>query len=250
MIPTLQGAALVGRAYLTDRLIGMAPRKESAMLPRTGAKSPHTPVGAHQMSWIKTIPYQEATGRLRKLYDRIKGPDDNVDNIMLAHSLRPHTMEGHMAIYKYVLHHTGNELPKWLLELVGVWVSLLNRCDYCVEHHFAGLQRLLDDPPRAAAMRAALTAQELDAACFTPADRAALAYAQRLTLEPSRLTQADLTPLTAAGYSDGTILEINQVCAYFNYANRTVLGLGINTQGDLLGLSPGNSSDPTDWNHR
>jgi hypothetical protein len=40
------------------------------------------------MTWIKTISYDKADGKLLKLYDRIKGPDNNVDNVMLAHSLR------------------------------------------------------------------------------------------------------------------------------------------------------------------
>jgi uncharacterized protein YciW len=53
-----------------------------------------------------------------------------------------------------------------------------------------------------------------------------------------------------AGFDDGQILEINQVVAYFAYANRTVLGLGINTDGDVLGLSPNNSDNPNDWNHK
>ena len=75
------------------------------------------------MSWIKTVSYEDSHGRLRSLYDRVKGPNDNVDNIMMLHSLRPHTMEGHMAIYKYVLHHTNNIVPKWFLETLGVWVS-------------------------------------------------------------------------------------------------------------------------------
>ena len=30
---------------------------------------------------------------------------------------------------------------------------------------------------------------------------------------------------------------------------RTVLGLGCSTAGDVIGLSPGNSDDPDDWNH-
>ena len=51
------------------------------------------------------------------------------------------------------------------------------------------------------------------------------------------------------GYTDGEILEINQVTAYFSYANRTVLGLGCSTDGDIIGLSPGNSQDPNDWGH-
>ena len=84
------------------------------------------------MTWIKTISYDESDGELRQLYDRIKGPDNNVDNIMLAHSLRPHTMQGHMTLYKYVLHHSRNTLPKDYLETIGVYVSLLNRCQYCV----------------------------------------------------------------------------------------------------------------------
>jgi len=48
--------------------------------------------------WIAHVPYAQAGGRLKMLYDRIKGPDDNVDNITLAHCLRPHSMEGHMAL--------------------------------------------------------------------------------------------------------------------------------------------------------
>lgn len=57
------------------------------------------------MSWIKTIKYTEATAGLLKLYDQVKGPENNVDNIMMAHSLRPHSMQGHITLYKYVLHH-------------------------------------------------------------------------------------------------------------------------------------------------
>ena len=52
------------------------------------------------MTWITTISYEDAEGALKRLYDRIKGPDNNVDNIMMGHSLRPHTLQGHMALYK------------------------------------------------------------------------------------------------------------------------------------------------------
>ena len=52
-----------------------------------------------------------------------------------------------------------------------------------------------------------------------------------------------------AGWDDGEILEINQVASYFNYANRTALGLGVTTEGDVLGLSPIDAEDPEDWHH-
>ncbi|WP_170455889.1 carboxymuconolactone decarboxylase family protein [Ruegeria arenilitoris] len=202
------------------------------------------------MSWIKTIPFDEARGRLKTLYDRVTGPGNNVDNIMMVHSLRPHSMEGHMALYKNVLHHSGNSVPKWFLEVLGVWVSSLNRCGYCVEHHFNGLQRLLGDGQRGLAIRAAIEAEAPETAPLDPAQVAAMEYARKLTENPADLAAADIDALRSVGWDDGEILEINQVCAYFSYANRTVLGLGCSTKGDILGLSPNNSDNPDDWGHR
>ena len=201
------------------------------------------------MSWINTISYAESSGELRQLYDKLKGPGDNVDNIMLAHSLRPHSMVGHMALYKNVLHHRGNTIPKWFLEAIGVYTSLLNRCAYCVEHHSAGLARLLRDGSRSEAIRSALENEDLSAA-FDAAQVAALAHVAKLTRKPAEVEAGDIAALRVAGWDDGQILEINQVTSYFNYANRTVLGLGVSTEGDELGLSPSDSENPDNWSHR
>ncbi len=200
------------------------------------------------MTWINTISYEDSEGGLRELYDRIKGPNNNVDNIMLAHSLRPHSMQGHMTLYKYILHHPRNTLPKVYLETIGVYVSSLNNCDYCVEHHFAGMARLLGDADRADVIRQALQNRRPEHA-FDAGELAGLIYAGKLTLTADQVTEADIEALRQAGLDDGQILEINQVAAYFNYANRTVLGLGINTKEDIIGLSPGDSSDPDNWSH-
>lgn len=168
---------------------------------------------------------------------------------MMMHSLRPHSMEGHMAIYKYVLHHAGNTVPKWFLETLGVWVSSLNQCHYCVEHHFGGLKRLLADDEKADAIKTAIDKRDFSAAPLEEKQKLALAYAKTLTLAPFELTETDVGQLREAGYDDGEILEINQVSAYFGYANRTVLGLGCSTEGDIIGLSPNNSDNPDDWSH-
>ena len=201
------------------------------------------------MAWIKTIPYSESSGRVRGLYDRVKGPNDNVDTIMMAHSLRPHTMEGHMAIYKYVLHHKNNTIPKWFLETLGVWVSHLNNCSYCLDHHFEGLKRLLADDQKSQSIKTAIEENNISIAPLDEKQKLAMSYAQILNDSPSSLTERNITDLRNAGFEDGEILEINQVCAYFSYANRTVLGLGCSTAGDIIGLSPNNSEDPDDWSH-
>ena len=201
------------------------------------------------MPWIETVAYEDANEKLKALYDRVKGPNNNVDNIMMMHSLRPHSMEGHMAIYKYVLHHRDNTIDKWFLETLGVWVSALNKCDYCVEHHFAGLKRLLSDEVKSAQIWAAIDNNNIEAAPLDKRQKTAMEYARQLTRDPGGMREDIIHKLRAAGYSDGEILEINQVCAYFSYANRTVLGLGCSTEGDILGLSPNNNEDPNDWGH-
>ena len=201
------------------------------------------------MTWINTIHYADADGALLRLYERIKGPDNNIDNIMLAHSLRPHTMAGHMTLYKHVLHHPGNTIDRWFLEAIGIFTSLVNACEYCVEHHYRGMTRLLDDDDRSETIRTALeTGEWVDV--FSSAEAAALTYARKLSQNPANISEEDIMALRSAGWEDGEILEINQVVAYFNYANRMVLGLGITTEGDVLGLSPGDSSNPDNWQHQ
>ncbi len=200
------------------------------------------------MSWIDIVTKEQADGRLRELYKRIAGPGGNVDNVLQVHSLRRHTLEGHMALYKSVLHHSGNKLPKWLLETIGVYVSLLNGCTYCVEHHFAGLSRILKNDVRLREIRHALETGVF-ARVFGPREQAILDYARQLTHSPGEIRETAIEKLRTAGLDDGEILEVNQVASYFGYVNRTVLGLGVTTKGDTLGLSPNDSTDPKNWQH-
>lgn len=200
------------------------------------------------MSWIKIISFEEATGKLKRLYTKVTGPNNNVDNIMMVHGLRPHTMTGHMALYKNVLHNSNNTLPKWFLETIGVYVSLLNECAYCINHHFEGLKRLIDNDEKSNQIKSDL--EQGNSPFSEEKYNLALKYAKMLTLTPTELVEEDVVALRKIGFSDGEVLEINQVAAYFNYANRTVLGLGVSTKGDIIGLSPNNSDDENSWSHQ
>jgi uncharacterized peroxidase-related enzyme len=185
------------------------------------------------MTWIHTIPYHEATGKLKKLYGRIASPDGYLDNILKVHSLRPQTLEGHMKLYKNVLHHSGNTLPKWYLETLGIYVSQLNQCTYCINHHFAGLRRLLNNETRASQIEMGLRTESMDA-CFTMKEIKGLEYAKKLTKALSSIRENDVIDLRETGYTDAEILEINQV---------------VSPAGDILGLSPNDNNDPDNWNH-
>ena len=187
------------------------------------------------MSWIETVEPQAASGEIARLYEQVRSSDGQVDNILKAHSLRPRTLAGHLAIYKAVLHSQPNELTPAERELVGVLVSQLNGCDYCVRHHRAGLARH---------MGSERDAEQLTRLAFANGDelsdrqRALCNYARKLTCQPADMRAGDLIPLRAAGLDDATILDLNQIVAYFAYANRTVQGLGVNIDGETLGLHP------------
>jgi len=192
--------------------------------------------------WIHVIPPQEAEGRLERIYESIRTPDGHIDNVLQIHSLRPRTLEGHLALYKGVLHNPDISLSPRERELIGVYVSALNDCDYCVVHHRAGLARILSDQGLAEELTAASMGKgERDPR--THRERAMCAYARRLTLSPAEVDETDIDALRGAGLDDGEILDLNQVVSYFAYVNRSVLGLGVPVDEGLLGLSPDDTTD-------
>lgn len=200
------------------------------------------------MSWIKVIPFEEATGKLKQIYKKIKGPNNHIDNVLSIHSLRPHTLTGHMSLYKNTLHHSNNTFPNWFLELLGTYTSYLNKCDYCYKHHFTGMKRFLNDDEKANKIKLNIENNTLFK-ILNSKELALINYTKNLTLKASDITEKDIINLRNLGITDGEILEVNQVVAYFNYANRTVLGLGVNTDDEILGLSPKNKDDKSAWNH-
>ncbi len=189
-------------------------------------------------AWIKMLPVEGATGKLKEMYERVKTPHGTVDNVMRAHSLRPHTMEGHVVLYHSVLHNPDNVLPYWLLEAVSCIVSFANVSEYSLAHHSSNTKRLMkkegwDDTRIEKAFDALGRAEPEDA--FSQKHAALLRYAHKLTVAPGRMEKADIDALRAAGCDDGEILEVNQVCAYFNFSNRLLNGLGVTTEGDVIG---------------
>ena len=111
----------------------------------------------------------------------------------------------------------------------------------------SGMSRLLGDETRAEVIRTALESNDIEGV-FEPRELAALQYVRKLTESPAAVTEDDIRSLRGAGWEDGDILEINQVTAYFNYANRVALGQGINPDGDVLGFS--SSEDLDDYRRR
>ncbi|MCE8507603.1 peroxidase-related enzyme [Ruegeria pomeroyi] len=189
-------------------------------------------------AWIEMIGDDAADGRLKELLDRARTPHGTVDTVMRVHSLRPETMNGHVTLYRSVLHSDDNTLPFWFLEVVASYTSILNDCTYSLTHHFMNVRNLLRDQPRSDRIFIALKAQRPEDV-FEGKELALLRYAAKLTTGVGRMVRSDFEALKLAGCDDGEILEVNQVCAYFNYSNRLLNGLGCTTDGDVIGYYKG-----------
>ncbi|RME42486.1 MAG: peroxidase [Caldilineae bacterium] len=89
-------------------------------------------------------------------------------------------------------------------------------------HHGAGLLRLTRNESLVEQLKTDYTQADL-----TPAQRAMLDYAVKLTRTPWEMTEQDILTLREHGFNDRAILDINQIVGYFAYVNRLADGLGV-----------------------
>lgn len=185
-------------------------------------------------AWIEMIGDEDASEELLEVLKLARTPHGTVDNVMRVHSLRPNTMKGHVVLYRAALHDDANTIPMWFQETISSYVSILNDCPYSLANHWANAKHLMGDEQRADTVEKALHARQPEDA-FEGAELALLQYAEKLTLKPGEMVQSDVQSLKDAGVPDGEILEANQIIGYFNYVNRCLNGLGVTTEGDIVG---------------
>jgi uncharacterized peroxidase-related enzyme len=107
-------------------------------------------------------------------------------------------------------------------ELIAAFVSGLNACGYCHGAHQIiaeihgidpALLRSLVEEPEPSGIEASLLP--------------ILAYVRKLTLTPSRVTDADAAAVLDAGWNEEALFHAVSICALFNFMNRIVEGCGV-----------------------
>ncbi len=162
-----------------------------------------------RLSRLNRTQVPESTGEIYDRYVRHRG---NVPNMFRTVAHRPEIFETMIAHFEAIL-NTGT-LPTKLKELVIVRTSQLNACDYCLASHTAiGLKlgwskEQLDD-----------LAQFESRDDFTPAEKAALHLAEKMTLDANSYSDAEFARLRSF-YSEGEIVELMSAIGLFNYFNR------------------------------
>lgn len=108
--------------------------------------------------------------------------------------------------------------------MVAVLISALLKCRYCLLSHAHMMCTLGGD---AAKSEALAVKQDFRKAGLGPDDEAMLEYAEKVTLAPHAVTEADVGKLRAHGFSDIEILELATLAAYRNFVARFANALGV-----------------------
>src|SRR6266436_2974401 len=107
-------------------------------------------------------------------------------------------------------------------ELIGAYVSSLNACQYCYGGHRAAAGLFGVSPQAIDGLINDLTTAPIDSKL-----RPIFALVKKLTLTPTRMTQADADAVFAAGWNEAALHSAIAVCCVFNFMNRLVDGHGI-----------------------
>ncbi len=173
------------------------------------------------MPLIRVIDENEAVGELKEVYGRIKVKRDKIANIMKIHSLNPRAMQTHMGLYLSLMFGTSG-LKRAERELIGVVVSAVNSCEYCVNHHAAALNYYWKDNEKIKKL-----IKNFESLDLPERQRRMLGYVVKLTNSPHAMNESDVNALRNSGFSDEDVLNINLITSYFCFVNRIANGLGI-----------------------
>lgn len=173
-----------------------------------------------RISYLPVPTEAEVPEGVSRLWSKAQEAFGFVPNVFKAQALNGDQFLAWWGYFNLLLNKDGH-LTNADRELLAVVVSGLNRCTYCAVSHGAALRTYSED-----ARTADLAAVNWRQADLPEREAAMAAYAEKLTLHPADLVEADLEPLYDAGLDDHQIMELVQIVGMFNMTNRISSALG------------------------
>lgn len=181
------------------------------------------------MAFIDIIEPEEATGSLKQIYSELKKKRGKLAQVHKIQSLKPESITAHMDLYMSVM-FSQSPLSRAQREMMAVVVSAANDCEYCQQHHGQALNHYWKDRGRVAQLR-----EDYNKLDLNNVDKRLCQLAKILTKNPNGVDEdKHLQPLKNTGLSDRAILDAVLVISYFNFVNRMVLGLGVETNEEEM----------------
>jgi uncharacterized peroxidase-related enzyme len=174
------------------------------------------------MNRIKIIEPEEATGRLKEIYNDIVRKRGKLADVHKIQSLRPESIVQHMDLYLEIM-FSKSELSRSEREMMAVVVSVANGCEYCQIHHAQALNHYWKNDERVGKLRI-----DFEEADLSSRELVLCSFANLLTVRPEAYADKKyFGPVKKIGLTDKGILDATLVVSYFNFVNRMVLALGL-----------------------
>jgi len=174
-----------------------------------------------EVAWIRVIDDNEATGRVKEVYEQARASRGINFNMARAASLWPELLELQEREFKLF---TGSEteLGDDIKDLIAARVSQLNNNDYCSHWFRSALEsRNWSDE------KITHILQDIRSDHLNKKDQAILVFADKITRLPQSMNSEDIDALRLAGVTDRAILETAAITGYFNYITRLAGALGV-----------------------
>jgi uncharacterized peroxidase-related enzyme len=170
------------------------------------------------MSFVSRLRWGHVEPRVQRVFEHFYAERGNVPNLFRVMSHRPELMTSFNAHFGGVMGE--GTVSVRVKELLAVRVSMLNNCEYCLASHTVLAKKHGATDEELQGLR------DLARSPFPPAERAALHFAEKMTLWPSDVTAADLDALHVS-WTEPQIVEIACVIGLFNYLNRFAEAMGV-----------------------
>jgi uncharacterized peroxidase-related enzyme len=169
------------------------------------------------MAYIKTVPPEDADGLLAEMYEQDMAGVGYAPNYTRAMSLRPDMIQAWRSLNSTL--KSGMDLR--LYELATFAAAVAMKSSYCSLAHGNILRsRFFSDE------QVARIAQDYRQAGLESAEVALMAYAEKITLDASSVTQEDIDGLKSCGYSDEEILSIALAATARCFFSKTLDAVG------------------------
>jgi uncharacterized peroxidase-related enzyme len=170
------------------------------------------------MTYIQTIPPEEATGTLKEVYDAELHSSGVLDNGVRAFSLRPAAFIGWQQLRDSI---QSNMDPR-RYELVTLAAAASLRCSYCAVAHGAILATKFFSPEQVEVLTRDYRNADLE-----PADVALMAYAEKIARHAYKVTPEDIDDLRAHGFTDTDILDVALAAAARSFLSKVLDAVGV-----------------------
>jgi uncharacterized peroxidase-related enzyme len=171
--------------------------------------------------WIECAPQEQATGDLRRAYDKILATRGQIPQIRAVMAGEPLTVEGFAYFYPEN-NYACRSIDRRLAEMIATVASAANGSGFGGPAHARQLAQITGDEAFARGVLEDYTRMDL-----SNKERVLLDYVWKLSRAPGEMSAADLALLRTQGWTDPQIVATVHVTAFFAYMNRVAEAFGV-----------------------